>query len=266
MSLGDNIKNYRCIMGISQQDISRITGIQRVNISRYENNERRPNSEVVKQLSIGLKVNTDTLFFWADNIYTHDDVIAFIENLFPVNYYNGNDRMIHLKAITSLDDLTLKVLLDNSKGTLETHKLFAKSFFFTDEQLYNWIISIAIREYLDSIIETSSDLNKSKVIKQIIKEKILFQQDINGIIPKYNNVGVIFYELSKENKDIIKLYFENLKKRDDYEDFFDLNSKKISLFSVKKAKNYSIDLKGLPDEAINEIKNFVEFIKIKYKK
>lgn len=263
MSLGENLKKYRKIMRVSQQELSNITGIPRASISRYENNERRPNSEIVKEISMALKVNTDTLFFWTDNICTNDDVLMFIENLFPEKYYRQNEKFIYICKITSIEESDIKNMLIFSNSSLDTHRKFAKSFGITEIQLYRWIISIAIYDFLSSYISNLSDTVKDKIIKKIITENILIHQPIDEIIITVENIEL--YTLSDENKEKIKIYLTELKKDPNYQDFFNERCKDVKVIEDSDSDDTTINLRGFPKEAIEEVRNFLEYVKSKYK-
>ena len=56
MSIGENIKRIRKSRKLSQDALSKLSGVSRVNISRYENNERIPNLDIAEKLSKALEV------------------------------------------------------------------------------------------------------------------------------------------------------------------------------------------------------------------
>lgn len=61
MSLGRQIKKARTSIGISQDELSRRTGLSRVSIGNYERDSRTPKSDVLKKIAAALNTSTDYL-------------------------------------------------------------------------------------------------------------------------------------------------------------------------------------------------------------
>jgi transcriptional regulator with XRE-family HTH domain len=59
--LGDRIKKQREKMRLTQKDLSNKTGLTIVQVSRYENNERKPDPEALSTLVDALETNADYL-------------------------------------------------------------------------------------------------------------------------------------------------------------------------------------------------------------
>lgn len=59
--LGDNIRNCRELMNLSQSEAADKLGINRVNYNRYENNEREPDNEMLIKIADFFGVTVDHL-------------------------------------------------------------------------------------------------------------------------------------------------------------------------------------------------------------
>ena len=59
---GNNIRKYRDLMGISQEDLADKSGLHRTYISGVERGVRNPTIAVVSQLAKALKVSLSDLF------------------------------------------------------------------------------------------------------------------------------------------------------------------------------------------------------------
>ena len=56
-NIGENIKNSRLKMGLSQEQLAAIIGVRKATISRYENGTREPRNEQLKTIAKALKVS-----------------------------------------------------------------------------------------------------------------------------------------------------------------------------------------------------------------
>ena len=81
MNIGENIKKVRKLKGMSQKELSDLSGVPRVSISRYENNERTPTIDIVKKLSDALYINLEILVNWTDILNVEPNVIDFLDEL-----------------------------------------------------------------------------------------------------------------------------------------------------------------------------------------
>ncbi|MFT8343752.1 MAG: helix-turn-helix domain-containing protein [Clostridium beijerinckii] len=61
MTIGDNIKEYRKLKNITQQELSDKTGVSISAINKYENNKREPKTEILKKIAKALDVSLGTL-------------------------------------------------------------------------------------------------------------------------------------------------------------------------------------------------------------
>lgn len=66
MTLGERIKERRKQLGYSQHELSNLTGISHMQISRYEQNVNQPTSEVIVTLAKVLNISTDWLLGLTD--------------------------------------------------------------------------------------------------------------------------------------------------------------------------------------------------------
>ncbi len=60
--LGENLKNLRCARALTQQQLSEIIGISRVNYTRYETGASNPDFETLIKLADFFDVSLDYLF------------------------------------------------------------------------------------------------------------------------------------------------------------------------------------------------------------
>ena len=80
--LGDNIRNCRELMNLSQSEAADKLGINRVNYNRYENNEREPDNEMLIKIADFFGVTVDHLLGRKKNLEqnTPKDLAKFLEN------------------------------------------------------------------------------------------------------------------------------------------------------------------------------------------
>lgn len=61
MSIGENIKNARKALGMSQDDLAEATGANRVTISHYEQGKYLPSVPALERLAVALRTTTGKL-------------------------------------------------------------------------------------------------------------------------------------------------------------------------------------------------------------
>lgn len=61
MALAENLRRIRREKDITQTELSKMTGINQVQISYYENGKRSPRVELLKAMAEALEVTTDEL-------------------------------------------------------------------------------------------------------------------------------------------------------------------------------------------------------------
>lgn len=98
-------------LGLTQNDISKITGISRVSIGNYERGSRVPDAEVLEKLASALNVSTDYLI---GRTNTNVDWSEYDSKLTPKHFY---DIYVAENGI-SLNDFfnaSVKITLDNNE-------------------------------------------------------------------------------------------------------------------------------------------------------
>lgn len=55
-TIGERIKKYRDILGISQERLGRMLGVSREAVSQWENNETEPRPKRVRQIATALSI------------------------------------------------------------------------------------------------------------------------------------------------------------------------------------------------------------------
>lgn len=260
MNIGENIKKTRDLKGLSQIELSEIADIPRISLGRYERNERDINTETLNKLTKALKVNTSILLEWTDNIVTGLDLTDFLKNLYPIDLYDYKyDNVINILKNSFEDDSSSVAGLymgihSDKKACCRIGKLLG----LTDEQIQIMILSISIDDF---IVIASSNINSNELIEEIIRANIVEPQPIDDLID---------YGLSYENKEIINNYAIN--RSDKIYTTFERDSTRKRIFDeLESVSNFKklikIDgLDDLPQKAIDEINDHIEFIKHKYSK
>lgn len=67
-SIGDRIKEYRKLKGITQAELAKKTGISLSNISKYESGNRNPKTDYLTKIATALELNINELLS-ADHVY-----------------------------------------------------------------------------------------------------------------------------------------------------------------------------------------------------
>lgn len=57
MTLGEKIKNYRSMRGLTQKELGDLTGIHEVSIRKYEANRIKPRREQLRRIAMALRVS-----------------------------------------------------------------------------------------------------------------------------------------------------------------------------------------------------------------
>jgi transcriptional regulator with XRE-family HTH domain len=63
MSFGENLKKYRLKANLTQDQLASRVGVQKQNISRYENSDREPNIKTAKKLADALGITLEVLTY-----------------------------------------------------------------------------------------------------------------------------------------------------------------------------------------------------------
>lgn len=100
MNIGENIKKVRESKKVSQEQLSKISGIPRTSLGRYERGERTPTIDMVNKIADALNVNINILITKdASNEYencTHDDDIYIIQRAKSKMPKNEQDKMMKI--------------------------------------------------------------------------------------------------------------------------------------------------------------------------
>lgn len=86
--IGDKIKERRLELGLTQLQLSDLTGIKKNTISNYENNVSSPSEENIFKIMEALKCDANYLFEWFEN---EDLILSASEKTF-VNQYRTLDN------------------------------------------------------------------------------------------------------------------------------------------------------------------------------
>lgn len=156
MNIGENIKKYRKIKKLSQQDLSKLSGIPRISISRYENGDRVPNIDIIKKITTALDVSLEAFIYQANlPKYEYNNLIGFNESestyIHPtitidnfqqfkpneVSNINARDSLINLLLNTTNDSEVV-----NNLTTKELDALLSKVTDLIEFELYKLSKSI----------------------------------------------------------------------------------------------------------------------------
>ncbi len=166
MNIGEHIKQFRKMQGLSQKELAEKSGISLMSIRRYETGEREPRHDVLERIANALEA--PILFFYGirefreeqipqsnecDEIYP-DRKYREIESLLSRSYKN-----IELKLIAGYDWFTQYYLIseeDGSKFILYDNDI---------EALYN-----ATMAYLPAIIARLKDIRTEKEVISELEE------------------------------------------------------------------------------------------------
>lgn len=61
MTLGNNIKKYRKILKLSQEDLAKKSNLSRNAIYNYENNKRQPSIDILNKIALALGITVNDL-------------------------------------------------------------------------------------------------------------------------------------------------------------------------------------------------------------
>lgn len=151
MNIGESIKKYRKIRKMSQQDLSKLSGIPRISISRYENGDRTPNINILNKIATALDTSIESLIYQSNlpeyNTNKFIDYNSEISNyIYPLNISN-NSQTFKLKNNPNT----------KAKNSLVNLLLYATN----DSKLVNNLTS----EELDTILSKVCDLLEFELYK-----------------------------------------------------------------------------------------------------
>lgn len=190
MNIGLNIKKVRELKNISQERLSEISGIPRTSLGRYERNERKPNMSIIAKIAKSLEVEDDIILNGIDtSIYYKDDIINLYKKL------NTNTPLKDFFGITGAN-IDYECFIHGISPNKDFYYKLSKYLNLTDEQFYNWILSLNIYQLE---LEKGFYYNcfPKSDIEMIIKNNFLEKQDFEDLL---------FNGLSKRNKKLLKQY------------------------------------------------------------
>lgn len=79
--LGDNIKKYREIKGLTQKDVADLIGKSKNVVSNWENGINKPDADTIELLLDILDVDANTLLGWNDKKQREDDAKHMAKNI-----------------------------------------------------------------------------------------------------------------------------------------------------------------------------------------
>lgn len=248
--IGDNIKKAREIKGISQKELSEIGNIPRISLGRYERCERTPNMDTLNKIANALMVNIDVLLSWTDNILINEDILKFLEDLYPKKYYEFLDIISELTKIINLDkhEFELMSVLSGTSPDKDIYIALSNAIGLNKKQTYNWILTNTISQVLDE--KGLSQGRYAEMIKKIIKENLLSPQPIEDLLKN---------GLSIENKSTLyKCVKEHQSKLEEV-----LLNRSISIadtyrVSIDDAKQNIINIESNPKFLLNSILRYLE--------
>lgn len=103
VQLGDRIKYLREKRELTQKEVSKRTGLTIVQISRYENNERKPDPEALAQLVDALDTNADYLLGRIDDPSSAINEKDAGEDIY-VAYLGGPKKVLDQEEAAHLDE------------------------------------------------------------------------------------------------------------------------------------------------------------------
>ena len=261
MGIGNNIKKIRKLQNISRKELSEDSGISIVTLGRYEREERTPSLETLNHLASALWVPIQILINWTDYLNEHPDVMEFLEEI--LDFYDGTGLICYDRIALALninpDNKDYSLFINNRDTDMDNikHLTFYKKISdfldLTDEQLYNWIFNDAVRK---SILNNKdekylSDLNN-------LGDKVFYLQSVKKVFEKQDIQDLILNGLSENNEH--QLYLALNKKYNSKLESLDANTNSLYV----EDKKIIIDLENFPEKALNELNEFIDYLKHKY--
>lgn len=130
--IGDKIKERRLELGLTQLQLSELTGIKKNTISNYENNVSSPSEENIFKIMEALKCDANYLFEWFEN----EDLILSVgekrfikkyrqlddygkeavDNILDIEYRRCTDKQHALKIARSVGDKSKPEIVEVDKS------------------------------------------------------------------------------------------------------------------------------------------------------
>ena len=163
MSIGENIKNCRKGQGLTQKQLSELSGVHEVQIARYENGKSKPSIEVLKKIC---KALNQPYILWLDKETAKIEIDSFFdEHNKKVNEINKNNGVYEIiKRIHFLGYTLAENISETKKDECDFYFLFN-----------NGNIPITTNELQELQKEMDSYLNY--LIQKFINSKPLQNED-----------------------------------------------------------------------------------------
>ncbi|WP_299896713.1 helix-turn-helix transcriptional regulator [uncultured Aquimarina sp.] len=97
--IGNKLKKIRTKKGLTQTELSEISGVSYIQIGRYENNISKPTSKIIKKLADALEIPTD-------------------------HFFESNEEFVKIKDIDSLYQKMRDLVSDDQSEVLTIKKMF----------------------------------------------------------------------------------------------------------------------------------------------
>lgn len=187
MKINKGIKSIRRFKNFTQKQLADKLGVTSVTIQNYENNRRNPSVEMLTSIADVLDVELSIILDgFEQTIYTNSDILYSWKKL--------NVKLSIPCFLSSNNQPTNLFFIFNEPDTLDGCYLISEKLRLSENELFNWIKSMAIKKY---ILE-DKDLKaffSDELTKKILKRNILINQSNNSL----------FYEgLSSENKALVR--------------------------------------------------------------
>jgi transcriptional regulator with XRE-family HTH domain len=238
LSIGENIKKYRNLVGLTQKELGEKIGKTTSSIRKYEADKTEIPRSVLEKISEVLEVHIDYLLHatfeeWIASLPL--DMQEYITTMNPEEYYrleyNFNKNLVEYDG----------VVLESKELNIREKNLYKNYVKDIGEKLNSIIAYVQLSITLEDKVNLDSETLQE--LKRFILYKDMTKQDLIG-------------NISDKDKEIIL----NLDK-----DVFD------TLERIKKESNFKVDFldeiqkhEELPEQAIDEINEFIDFIKHKY--
>ncbi|HFL2584285.1 TPA: helix-turn-helix domain-containing protein [Clostridioides difficile] len=196
LQIGKNLKKIRKQKELTQIQLAEISGISRNALINYENDKRIPSIDTLSKLAKALKIEKTIFYFDIENeVMTNEDVLYFLQSLFPEEYYSFDEFLNAISNLMEDDDIRItSSLLLGAWSDKEQYYKLGEKLELNENQVYNWILS-------DCISNTELDFSlHPDDIKEIIKNAVLTKQSIDELL----DIG-----LSEENIETIYDYFSD---------------------------------------------------------
>lgn len=246
MSIGENIKKYRNLLGLTQKELGEKIGKTTSSVRKYEADQTEIPRSVLNKISDVLDIHIDYLLYatfeeWIASLPF--DIQENIITMLPEDYYKMEFDFKKNLAEFDSNLLELKDLEGKEKGIYEN---CVKEIGGILNSMLSYIqISVTLKHKVHLEHKTLQELKRYVLSNDMTKQEL-----IENVSPKDREIIVHLDESIFDTLEKIK------------------QESKLN----KKDSNFNIELLDdiqkydeLPQQAIDEINSFIEFIRTKYK-